>query len=276
MLNVINRLEKLIDDEVLDLLEESDCIIAGGALTSILTGSEVNDIDVYFKTRDSFTNLIKDVINSETVDYFQLIFLSYTAKAVTFKQRSNGLVIQFIYTDFYPSAQDIFNDFDFTINMFAYDLQRGVIEQHKDALIHLAQRNIVVNTNTRFPLASVLRLEKYKSRGFSISKQEHIKLLLALSKINFTSYEQVFSHIGGLYGESYLDYFDESEPFDLNKLIAKLGDIDTDEIPKKFNKATWVDLVNNFNHIQPTFVTTKGEGYHEEFEKFFQSFTRHL
>ena len=42
-----------IDDQDVKKLVQQNAIVTGGALVSLLTGEDVNDYDVYFKTKDS-------------------------------------------------------------------------------------------------------------------------------------------------------------------------------------------------------------------------------
>lgn len=49
----LNRWLENIDDEAIKKIVKNNTIITGGALVSLLTGQEVNDYDVYFKTREA-------------------------------------------------------------------------------------------------------------------------------------------------------------------------------------------------------------------------------
>ena len=48
-------------DSVYELLKQSNAMIVGGTLTSILTRKPVNDIDVYFKSEEDFVKAILDI-----------------------------------------------------------------------------------------------------------------------------------------------------------------------------------------------------------------------
>ena len=48
-------------------------------------------------------------------------------------------------------------------------------------LKHLARRSLVVNTNTAYPLISLLRCDKYKERGYNISTKEQMSLMFAVA-----------------------------------------------------------------------------------------------
>ena len=45
--------------EILQDLKKYKCWIAGGAILSIFTGEEVNDVDVFFRSKEDVFNVIK-------------------------------------------------------------------------------------------------------------------------------------------------------------------------------------------------------------------------
>ena len=55
----IRQLENAIPKDVLAILAHEKCFIAGGALTSIFTGTQINDIDIYFRSRDSLDRVMQ-------------------------------------------------------------------------------------------------------------------------------------------------------------------------------------------------------------------------
>ena len=99
-----------------------------------------------------------------------------------------GAIIQIenvpIYYDYYETAEDIFKHFDYTINMAAYNLNTGEFSCHECFMLHNSQRVLQFNTGTRFPIISALRVQKYKERGYNISRKEFMKLLLSINKLN--------------------------------------------------------------------------------------------
>ena len=226
---VVSQLKKHIESEIFELLHDFNCIVAGGVFTSILTNKEVNDIDVYFKDREDFINVLKEIkssyvewtddgvlsTGSEYLGEYDLMYLGHTDKSITFKQKNSDVLIQFIHQDFYEKPKHIFNDVDFTINMFAYDLKRDKLVHHKDAMQHLAQRVLITNGGTKFPMISILRVDKYEQRGYSISKKEMMKLILSVNDLCIDSYEDVLKHMGGMYSLNMSKIFNQDEPFSI-------------------------------------------------------------
>ena len=47
------------------LLEDTNAIVAGGAITSIFSNKEINDVDVYFRKIEDMVNFIKACYGEE-------------------------------------------------------------------------------------------------------------------------------------------------------------------------------------------------------------------
>ncbi len=257
----IRQLENAIPKDVLAILAHEKCFIAGGALTSIFTGAQINDIDIYFRSRGSLDRVmqvfcnIKDktlpiqrpTIPDAEVTTKEVLFkvddniqpVTITKKSVVFSQ-GNGYwnptkgsytpqaSLQFISFQYFDKPEDIFDTFDFSINMAAYDCASGELTLHDNFLKHLARRSLVVNTDTAYPLISLLRCDKYKERGYNISTKEQMSLMFAVANMEINSWEDAKDHIGGMYGFDVEDLFDEDEEFSLDKVIAQLKSIEKD------------------------------------------------
>lgn len=245
---IVKELKKHIPQNTWDFLKAHKCMLVGGALTSILTKKDINDFDIYFKDRDSFVLSLMDVrgikgrlpvdnspenedINDQYLDSYEFHYLCHTEKSVTFRPKYTEAVFQFIHQNFYNNVEEVFNDFDFTINMVGYDFELDELIVHPEAMLHLAQRVLVTNSGTKYPLISVLRVNKYQDRGYKISKKEMVKLLLAVSKLEFNSYEDVGKHIGGLYGTlNVAEVFDTTKEFSIDEVIEQLSELDFDAL----------------------------------------------
>lgn len=245
---IVKELKKLIPQDHWDFLKAHKCMLVGGALTSILTKKEVNDFDIYFKDRDSFILASMDVrnikanlpddefpeedeINFQYLDAYDFQYICHTEKSVTFKPKYSEVLFQFIHQNFYKDVSEVFEDFDFTINMIGYDFELDEVTVHPEAMLHLSQRILVTNSGTKYPLISILRTNKYQERGYTISKKEMIKLLLAVNKLEINSYEDVGKHIGGLYGTlNVAEVFDTTKEFSLDEVIAQLSELDFDSL----------------------------------------------
>lgn len=227
-----NEIKSNMLDSVFDLLKACNAMVVGGALTSILTRKEINDFDIYFKSQDAFAKAILDLRELNHVGSYDLQFLCSTDKSVTLSTRNpktgDKVKVQFIHQDFYKSIFDVFADFDFTINMIGYDFSEDKVYRHKDVMQHLSQRLLCVNTGTKFPLVSVLRVNKYLDRGYHISKKEMVKLLLRLTTLELNSYEDVKKHVGGMYGRNIDQLIDTTKPFSIDEVLEQFNNLEYD------------------------------------------------
>src|SRR5690606_10611694 len=101
---------------------------------------------------------------------------------------------------FFETPEDVFNAFDFSVNMGAYDFKERNFVLDSRFLRHNAQRYLEVNTNTDYPLISVLRVDKYREKGYRISKPQMLALLMAVSSLKLDSWEQAQDQFSGMYG----------------------------------------------------------------------------
>ena len=190
-----------------------DAFAAGGAVTSVFTGKEINDVDVYFKSREAFEYQVGVAYENGWW------CVSSSKRAVTFSD--NGTIIQFMHFDFFPTAQDIFKAFDFTVVMGALDYDTKEFVFHDDFLKHNSQRFLRFNPGTRYPLASATRILKYQDRGYTIGKGDILKIALACRGVRIESWEDLKDQIGGAYGEKVV-LENEGKEFTLAAAIESL------------------------------------------------------
>lgn len=188
--------------------------LAGGALTSVFTNQPINDADIYFKSRDAFDRAIESAYE----DGYWCVDIS--KRSVTFSD--NGRIVQYMHFDFFPTANDIFEAFDFTVCMGAYDYDAKELVLHPDFLKHNSQRFLRFNSGTNFPLASATRVLKYQSRGYTIGKGDILKIALACRGVKIDSWADLKDQIGGAYGYK-VELAGEDKPFSLEAAIEALS-----------------------------------------------------
>lgn len=201
---------------------EVGIIIAGGALSSLFTNQEVNDIDIYFRDEEGFTGFLAALLDGDIMGYLSIVNLS--DRSILLSDHKDAK-LQLIYYKWFEKPEDIFKDFDFSVNMAAYDCRSSEFVFHKDFLKHNAQRHIEINTGTAFPITSVLRVEKYRRKGYNTSKSQLLRLLLRCTQLELNSWEDVISHCGGMYGINPKDLFDTSKEFSLESAIEQLANL---------------------------------------------------
>jgi hypothetical protein len=208
------ELKNIFDTGVYNLCKECNVVLAGGAITSIFTGKEINDFDLYFKTKEDLLKFYRDISDGEYI-------VGSTDKSFTFT--TSKKMYQVIYFDLFPTVQDIFNSFDFSVCMGAYDFSTEEFVLDEGFITDNISRSLVVKGKTTFPVISLLRVDKYKKKGYNISKKEMLKLALQVSELKFNSWNEFKQHFTGMYGSTVDVIFNEKEIGDFS--IEKTYDV---------------------------------------------------
>ena len=206
----------LIGDWLGDILRESDAIVAGGAILSIFTQTEVSDIDVYFRSRE---DLVRAFVLA-TKDWDN-IYLGHTDKSITIKDRTTDSIVQFIYFDYFNGAEEVFKAFDFTVCMAAIELyedKEPTLVLHPDFLVDVASRTLHFNRGTRFPYISLIRTKKYQDKGYKIGKGHLLAIAAACATRPITNWDEAKEQLGGVYGDAIQAEIDEHSEFSQDAL----------------------------------------------------------
>lgn len=231
----LKKLKDHIDGGILEVLTDVGAYVAGGAVTSMFTNKEVNDIDVYFPSKEAFTIAMQNIFkNGEgdpdllCEDYglgdFEGVVTIVTKKAVLLTVSGNK--VQFVVHRFYESAAEIFKDFDFSVCMGALDLKNEQWVFHEDFLKHCSQRHIHFNPGTAYPIISALRVHKYKEKGYNIPKAQFLKIMLAVNAKEINTWDKLIEELSGMYGSQPEEIFDLTKPFNLLEAIESLDNIE--------------------------------------------------
>ena len=92
----------------------------------------------------------------------------------------------------------VFDHYDFTICMGGYSFQDSEFFFHTDFFKHLAQRRLVFNHKTDFPICSFIRSQKYQQRGFFLSGVEALKLALSIQALKIMTYKELRRQMMGI------------------------------------------------------------------------------
>jgi hypothetical protein len=218
-----NKLELYIPDKLKILGQLYEFYIAGGAITSLVTNTDIKDLDIYMKNKLDIVPLISAL-------YKEARLLSVTDKSILYRMDygQDTRLINLILINTYKTPEEIFNDFDFTCVMGAYDIKSEKFTFDEDFLIDNSMKQLRYNPNTKFPLMSCLRVKKYEIKGYKISKNEMTKILLSVCKLQINSYEDLAKQIGGLYGFNVEELFDTEVEFDMGNVINTFTEITED------------------------------------------------
>lgn len=179
--------------------------------------------DISESTWDGIEKLLES--RKKKVSYVRNIGM--TDKSIMFSDGSNP-VMQCIAFSVFDNAGQIFDKFDYTINMGAFSFSDETWVFDSRFLKHAAQKVLVLNPATDYPIISMLRASKYEARGYTISRRETMKLGVAVASLKMESWEDAKKHLSGMYGTNVEELFDTKEPFSFEGLFDKLdnaGDI---------------------------------------------------
>lgn len=202
------------------------CFIAGGAVLSAATKTEIADYDIYPKTNDDMITVFHYLMEDNC------FVVNITDRAVTFKSNNiinkNGErgIIQVMTYDTFETAEKIFSNFDFTVCMGAFDCDTKQYIFHEDFYPDIAAKALRFNTGTKYPLNSLLRVSKYQAKGYFISKPEMIKIALTVIQYGMpTSWDDLEAAIGGSYGREIKLNVKENQEFSFDAAIELLSNI---------------------------------------------------
>lgn len=208
---------KSIKDEQVRSLVSENSIITGGCIASMLLGEQVNDYDIYFRTKETVVALcnyyskeIKDIaakmkvsipdITVKESDYQITLFISSsglirlnsmdkkfpkgkfypifaTSNAITLSDK-----IQLIYR-FIGEPEEIHSNYDFEhCKSYWCSWNHKLIIPASSAEALLARE--LRYTGSKYPLSSIIRTRKFIKRGWSINAGEYLKMCVQLNKLD--------------------------------------------------------------------------------------------
>ena len=236
-----NILLRNLGEDAVRLLKTTNAIIAGGAITSIFTGAEINDYDIYFRSKKDIITFIRNCFNDEgdlnneedvfplseedflDLGMYDFVCHNHTSRSISFTH--NGLNLQLIHFNYFDSAYEIFESYDFQMNMGAYDFKSDTFVLHDYFITSVAERRLTFNAGTRYPIMSSLRVSKYLERGYTISKKEMFKISLAIAALNIDNWDKLEDQLSGFYGIDVSEIFDRAVEFSIEVAINMIDSI---------------------------------------------------
>lgn len=250
--------------------------VAGGAILSPIIGQEVSDYDVYPKDQSKLFDILVEADESYGAYVVKISDRCITLKCnKVIKSDGERCIMQIVTLDNFESADKIFETFDFTVCMGAYDCDEKKFYYHESFWEDVASRRINFNVDTRYPYASLVRVGKYAKKGFSIPKTEYLKLGMSIARHGLpVSWDELEKSIGGFYGKTLkLEVEDKEFNFDnaievLSNLKIRIEDESESEIIKNYNRIvkttdeSFFDLyVSELSGNVPTLVKYGGKNF---------------
>lgn len=201
---VVNALEGELKDIV-----EKKCFISGNSIASLYFKQNVNDYDFYFLDENSantFKKTIKETLSGKknarfsNVNKLKFDFKHESDNALSFDiipDVGENIKVQFITKFFGPPSQVVKNfDFHHCMNYF-YPQRYELIFNAQNT----TGRELKFNISSPYPIAALKRMNKFISRGWSITDDELLKIGLAINSLEMTSASDIKEQIHGLYSK---------------------------------------------------------------------------
>lgn len=235
----IHQLLVSVKDEKVRNMMSKEIILTGGSIASMLLGEEVNDFDVYFKTKETTLEVAQyyasafNKINDAQVEVKQkqkinakgktedriinYIISSGTAQEnenLQKKQKTkfrpvfiseNAITLSNkiqIVTRFYGEPHEIHDNYDFEHACCYYDFDESLLVTPEKALLALMSRTLIYR-GSLYPISSIFRMKKFLNRGWRISAGQQLKIMWQISELDLTDYEVIKEQLTGV-DQSYL------------------------------------------------------------------------
>lgn len=283
-------IEDRLGGKLCKLFGKLDAFLAGGAVTSIFANQNINDFDIFFRDKDSFERAkryfsvlikyddsdTKEVCTTERATTYTRT--TQRARVAKMKQEKYGpsydisyvnesATVQLVDPAFISgSPEEVFMGFDFTICMGAYLFKRGEFVFNRAFLRDVARREIVFNKDAVNLVSSLFRAHKYKSKGFTMSLGEEMKLAMALGSKKFKTFGDFVHSAGSVLTEEVVRhlYNHIRHPTDNTK-----GE-EASFMSQPYNAEAIIDWLDELVHDTPyvprnagSFPPTKAKGGHD-------------
>jgi hypothetical protein len=223
--------------------KEIGCMLAGGALTSIYRKKPIADFDLYFRSKEDLADLIEELESNKFVCMAKSdrSALFVAPKKTIHDNPDDNIKINLVYFKYFRELSEVFRYFDFTCCMCGYDFKTDCFDSHPDFYRDTLLENIVYSANSKYPLAALLRVQKYLKKGFKISKKEMIRIILHCQKNPIESMDDVADQVGSLYGTNIKEVIGEIEPFSIDAVIEKLSEVEDTNFEPEEKKILQID-----------------------------------
>lgn len=158
------QIKQFLDLEILD----ESCVLAGGALRSLVDFTPVNDYDIFLISENLDDLLLKKKKIEEKIKLrgFKQIFNCPKNELSTFKLGPIKIQIINIDNKIYKFKEDIINEFDFHLCRLALDHDNDLLIDIK-AIENIKRKYLSIHKITN-PSSTINRFVKYKISGYNI------------------------------------------------------------------------------------------------------------
>lgn len=223
---VADWVESVDDIEVAQTIKDS-AIITGGALVSLLTGEEVNDYDVYFRTKEACVKVAQYYVDKWNKEHNDDVFLEVdeeqkTSGSVKIYVQSSGVAeskdneddskyvpiflssnaitlsnkVQIVIR-FYGEVEDIHKNYDFVHCTCSWTSWDNEVQLPAKALECIINKELIY-VGSRYPLCSIIRTRKYIERGYTINAGQYVKMALQLNELDLNNIDTLKEQVTGV------------------------------------------------------------------------------
>lgn len=233
----INKWIESVDDPKVKKIIKENTIVSGGALVSLLTGSEVKDYDVYLKTKeavlavsqyyiDKFNAVhsvgasIKETENGRIVVFIQSQGVAGEEKEETYIEEteqvntdsaekpkyrpvyltSNAITLSDkiqIVIRFWGDVEEIHKNYDFAHCTCSWSSWDNNLILPQKALECIINKELYY-IGSKYPLCSIIRTRKFIDRGYMINAGQYLKMCLQLNDLDLHNIEVLKDQLVGV------------------------------------------------------------------------------
>ena len=189
--------------------------ICGGCFKNIFNKEKVKDLDIFFQSRADFEDAIEyydsktagywiDVDSELSEDKAEYKFLYENKNVKAYVHKETGVRIE-LCSKIFGTAEDLLNQFDFTITKFAYykeevedetgaevenpskDISTHIeykILVHDKFFEHLHMKRLVTDDKIPFPMSTFERAFRYAKYGYFPCKETKMKMARAIKGLS--------------------------------------------------------------------------------------------
>lgn len=201
--------------------------ICGGCFKNIFNHEKVKDLDIFFKSKDDWQDAVywfdsqtrgyvdieefdnENELSEEEAEY---TFYYQNDNVKAYKHKKTGVIIE-LCSKIFGTAEEILNQFDFTITKFAYYKEEVEDESgaevyeidvwldemtdektqthieyrilHDDKFFeHLHMKRLVTDDKIPFPMSTFERMLRYAKYGYFPCKETKMKIVKALRELD--------------------------------------------------------------------------------------------
>lgn len=224
-IEVIQEKKKQFDG-ILNEMKGLGMVLCGGAITSLFSNQHVSDLDFYVKNSSKIgeANAFLNRWFNSSKPFISINAISYRRKS----PRSKKIYQAQLITRFTGSCHKIFENFDFTVCMGAFDFELDTFAFGERFHQDLAARRLVYGGASRYPICAMYRTRKYQKKGFTLPGSTVMHIALSIVRLEIKTYKDLKEQLQGidtLYLQGLLNNknpeFQDKLPVDYGKFLQE-------------------------------------------------------